>query len=100
MMAKEMSQRASCNSFFGISEKAFDTNLRYHFLVAFHLFLHRQGATQMCVRSAENPGGPEAKEHGTRQFHPLTTNVMQQPKSKGAKGGLGMVMVTPLRLEP
>ena len=57
---------------------------RYHYLMAFHLFLHQQGQTDLCVRTGENP-------KATRQFHPLTTGLMEQPK---AQGGLGMVKVT------
>ena len=57
---------------------------RYHYLMAFHLFLHKRGQTDHCVRTAENP-------RATRQFHPLTMNVMEKSKSEG---GLGMVKVS------
>ena len=63
-----------------MSVAAFATNLRYHYLVAFHLSLRRDGATDMCMRSAENP-------KASRQFHPLTLNVLENAK---ARGGLGM----------
>ena len=49
--------------------------------MAFHLFLHQSGLTDLCARSAENP-------RATRQFHPLTMHVMEPPKTEG---GIGMV---------
>ena len=52
--------------------------------MAFHLFLHQQGQTDLCIRTAENP-------KATRQFHPLTMNIMERPK---VQGGLGMVKAT------
>jgi len=83
-MAVSNSERTTANAFFGTSASAFATNLRYHYLMAFHLFLHNRGQTDHCVRTAENP-------RATRQFHPLTMNVMEKSKSEG---GLGMVKVS------
>ena len=83
-MALSSSQRAQSNHYFGTSNKAFETNLRYHYLVAFHLFLQKVKATDLCMRSAENP-------KATREFHPLTTNLLEKPK---ADGGLGMAKFT------
>jgi hypothetical protein len=63
-------------------------------LVAFHRFMHLDGLTDLCVRTAENPG-----DTGVRQFHPLTTNIMEAPK---AKGGLRMAktLLSYCKLEP
>ena len=55
----------------------------YHYLMAFHIFLQERGQTDLCARTAENP-------KATRQYHPLTLNVMEKPKEDG---GLGMPMV-------
>ena len=38
-MAISNSERTTSNAFFGTSPQAFATNLRYHYLMAFHLFL-------------------------------------------------------------
>ena len=87
-MAISESERTSSNAFFGTSAQAFATNVRHHYLMALHLFLHENGQTDLCVRTAENPAA-------TRQYHPLTMNVMEAPKkaARGA-GGLGMVKTT------
>ena len=79
-LAKSKSQRHVSNAFCGTSIAAYATNLRQQFLVAFHLALRRDGATGLCMRSAENP-------KASRQFHPLTLNVLERSK---AEGGLGM----------
>jgi hypothetical protein len=108
-LAISTSERTINNAFFGTTSEAFETNLRcavsshpssrpspawrvgsrphppssrrYHYLMAFHLFLLEGGRTDLCVRTGENP-------KATRQFHPLTTFVMELPKRQG---GLGMV---------
>ena len=82
-MAKSNHERDPENFFAGTSEKAFITNVRQHFLVAFHLRLHQNGQTKHCCRTAENPA-----DNARRQYHPLTTNVLEAPKRDG---GLGMV---------
>ena len=82
-MASASSQRRPENAFMGTSVEAYATNLRYHFLAAFHLFLKQNGQTQHCARSAENPTA-------ARQYHPLTLNVLEKPK---ADGGLSMAKV-------
>ena len=78
-LAKSSSQRHPCNAFAGTSISAYDTNLRHHLLVAFHLFLHREGSTEHCIRSAENP-------KASRQYHPLTLHVVELPKKEGGLG--------------
>ena len=83
-MAVSVSERRAENAYFGTTSLAFETNLRYHYLMAFHLFLHDQGQTELCVRTAENP-------KATRQFHPLSMFVMEKPKAASGGGGLGMV---------
>ena len=79
-MAKANSQRWKCNAFAGTSEKAFATNIRHHYLVAFHLHLRDFGLTSLCARSAENP-------KASRQFHPLTLNVLERPRERGPRHG-------------
>ena len=80
-MAKSTHRRYAANSFCGTSALAFATNLRHHYLIAFHLYvLERQGASVPCIRTAENP-------KAERQLHPLTLNVLEQRKDNG---GLGM----------
>ena len=46
---------------------------------------HIDELTDLCVRTAENPG-----DAGVRQLHPLTKNIMEADK---ANGGLGMVKI-------